>query len=590
MQPSISPAVLSSLLFLCASSCILDQMGTAASDGDSDTDTDLDGDADLDEDLDVEEDAEPDVEEDAEPDVEQDAEPDGDVAFGVVSVVEPVAYTCGWLLDPRPRDQKDVVISFEGLPSGESIQSVRLGSMDMEYCTVDPQEGCITNLVTSGNRGSVSLHPPAVSAEQELEVAVISETGSATWDGRFEYRVLDVELQIEPAANAGPSAVSALVTGRCGAAERMGFGCAIDGSDVAIALEAPHDGGTLRLVRAIDPPGRTSVMTTWHGDADHGVLAMGRIYARRSASSSYAADVASIGTGGLRVHRFSTTLDGFEALSEYSCASPPSPVAGIAGGDFNAGQTGEELVILSWGRTTGLKVHIHPTYQTTRNCDIRTSLAVEVPSTVPGEGAPVVVWPAVGHLDGDDDLDLAIGIQDVTGAPEVVVLWGNGAGRFSADTWVGHLTDGCGRPGQVLAEDIDRDGALDLLVGCWDTASVEVFLNAGDRTFEATEATLPTGLPSGAPLIALGHLDPDDILDIVAASFGGGDIAVRQGTGAVEGEDIWREPVVLPRQAVFIRAIAVSDLNGDHFDDIVIGGQGSTGGEVAVAWTVARPL
>jgi hypothetical protein len=464
--------------------------------------------------------------------------------------------------------------------------------MDMEYCTVDPQEGCITDLVTSGNRGSVSLHPPAVSGEQDLEVAVISDTGSATWDGRLSYRVLDVELQIESAATAGPSAVSALVAGRCGAAERMGFGCAIDGSDVAIALEAPHEEGPLRLVRATDPPGRASTMTLRHGDPTHGVLAMSRIFARRSSSSSYPADVASVGTGGLRIHRFSSALDGFETLSEYSCAAPPSPVAGIAGGDFNAGQTGEELVILSWGRTTGLKVHIHPTFQTTKNCDIRTSLAVEVPSTVPGEGAPVVVWPAVGHLDGDDDIDLAIGIQDVTGAPEVVVLWGNGAGRFSADMWVGHLTAGCGRPGQVLAEDIDRDGALDLLVGCWSTASIEVFLNAGDRTFEATDATLATGLPegSGAPLIALGHLDPDDILDLAAASYGGGDIAIRQGTGDTEDGDLWREPVALPHQAVFIRAIAVSDLNGDHFDDIVIGGQGSTGGEVAVAWTVARPL
>ena len=87
----------------------------------------------------------------------------------------------------------------------------------------------------------------------------------------------------------------------------------------------------------------------------------------------------------------------------------------------------------------------------------------------------VPVSIAVGYFNHDKKLDIAVAA--LLGNGEVFL--GNGDGTFQMST-----TYTTGQSNQVLAEDVNGDGPLDLIASDYDQpAALDVFLGRGDGTF-----------------------------------------------------------------------------------------------------------
>jgi hypothetical protein len=121
---------------------------------------------------------------------------------------------------------------------------------------------------------------------------------------------------------------------------------------------------------------------------------------------------------------------------------------------------------------------------------------------------------AVGDFDGDLDLDLAVG----GGCDEgLAILLNAGNGTFTAATT--YASDGS--PRSVAVGDLDGDLDLDLVVAHYYCSSnyVSAVLNNGDGTFGA-HVIYDVGVSPGYSSIVLGDLDGDLDLDLAAASRG----------------------------------------------------------------------
>jgi len=156
----------------------------------------------------------------------------------------------------------------------------------------------------------------------------------------------------------------------------------------------------------------------------------------------------------------------------------------------------------------------------------------------------------IGDLDGDGDLDLAMGkIRN-----SVPLLMNNGDGTFvesSIDAFGGRAIS----PG-----DLDRDGDLDLVVGGSGGGYFAVMLNNGDATFSVTVAVEPR---AGFSKMALADVDIDGDLDLVVTASAGIGVLLNDGGGAfgrfvayATGESTSR--------------LSVGDFDGDGDPDVAV--------------------
>ncbi len=113
---------------------------------------------------------------------------------------------------------------------------------------------------------------------------------------------------------------------------------------------------------------------------------------------------------------------------------------------------------------------------------------------------------------GDGDLDLAVANSgDLSGGDTVSVLLNSGDGTFAP-----HVLYGAGGfPSSVAVGDLDGDLDLDLAVANVASDAVSVLLNNGDGTFAAN---VLYGAGAGSCSVALGDLDFDLDLDLVVAN------------------------------------------------------------------------
>jgi len=190
---------------------------------------------------------------------------------------------------------------------------------------------------------------------------------------------------------------------------------------------------------------------------------------------------------------------------------------------------------------------------------------------------------AWGDMDGDGDLDLALGAEAPTNGPDPTVLLyrnsGGALGRDGANTGVGALAaGGFGKVLGVAWGDVDGDRDLDLAVAI-DGAPSQLYRNngAGQLTLD-TAAWAPAGADSTA--VAWADMDVDGDLDLVLANgnspsqlfrncaYPDPDVACRPGE-LLAYDRSWK-PV-----SADISSAAWGDVDGNGLPDLVLGSNGS---------------
>jgi len=161
----------------------------------------------------------------------------------------------------------------------------------------------------------------------------------------------------------------------------------------------------------------------------------------------------------------------------------------------------------------------------------------------------------VGDFNGDGSQDLVM--------PDRLFL-GNGNGTFRPAL----NFPGVDAPSAIAVGFLNGDGFLDLAVVSRSASSISVLLGNGDGTFRA-----PSSFNTGAPVrfsekrsVALGDLNRDGSLDVVATNASAGSISVLLGNG----DGTFRAPLLFDtgRDPV---SVAVGDFNGDQFLDLAVG-------------------
>ncbi len=131
-------------------------------------------------------------------------------------------------------------------------------------------------------------------------------------------------------------------------------------------------------------------------------------------------------------------------------------------------------------------------------------------------------YAAVGDLNGDGKVDLAVTMQDVTGATQgIAVALGNGDGTFQTPTLLpttleNTLFAGPPLPGYVRMADMDLDGHLDLVYTNALQGTVGIMYGVGNGTFYDP---IDFAADRWAWDFALADVNGDGNLDVVASGF-----------------------------------------------------------------------
>ncbi|MCA8977893.1 MAG: VCBS repeat-containing protein, partial [Planctomycetes bacterium] len=188
---------------------------------------------------------------------------------------------------------------------------------------------------------------------------------------------------------------------------------------------------------------------------------------------------------------------------------------------------------------------------------------------------PVLSGPvpsvAFGDVDGDLDLDLVVGIY----YQQSRLLLNNGSGTF-VDATATNMPGGIDLSYAVALGDVDGDGDLDLVVGnyYYGGAQNRLLLNNGSGAFtDVTGSNMP-GVLDPTFAIALGDVDGDGDLDLVAGNYYyyGSRNRLLLNNGGGTFSDVTAAAMPPVEDATY--AVALTDVDGDGDPDLVVGNGG----------------
>jgi hypothetical protein len=248
----------------------------------------------------------------------------------------------------------------------------------------------------------------------------------------------------------------------------------------------------------------------------------------------------------------------------FSALAPTSPelesnTLGVVSGDFNSDGKADLLVIGQDANDGSVVSFLAGNGDGT----FQSAMLSSVPDAYL-DGSAVV-----GDFNGDGKLDIALGTE-VQSPHSVAVLLGTGDGTFDP-VYLDVPDPGAGEeaPGFAIASaDLNGDGLSDLIV--LTNLGVSVFLGQANGGFNPVPVG-PFGEQEsvGVATLAVGDLNGDGKPDVAIDDPSGVELLFGQGDGTFSA------PVALPipaqLQATYeLGAIAISDLNGDGDNDIVL--------------------
>jgi cysteine-rich repeat protein len=168
-----------------------------------------------------------------------------------------------------------------------------------------------------------------------------------------------------------------------------------------------------------------------------------------------------------------------------------------------------------------------------------------------------------GDFNGDSVPDL-IALTKNNG-DNFLVLLGDGAGSFTVQA-----PQAAGEAGELLIEDFNSDGLLDLSLGRPFAGNVSILEGNGAGSFSESQ-TLSV---FGPVALAAGDLNSDGLLDIgVASDF---DLISSHLGGVLSGAKGFEVSPLLPASGGNLRGLALSDLNKDGAIDAVLTDQSNS--------------
>ncbi len=171
----------------------------------------------------------------------------------------------------------------------------------------------------------------------------------------------------------------------------------------------------------------------------------------------------------------------------------------------------------------------------------------------------------VADFDGDGDLDIACAAFTTN---KVYWLRNDGGFAFTAID----IATGMTGAARILVHDFDGDGDTDVVAAMQTAGAIRLFRNNGTGTF-ANELLLTTSTPRS---IKLSDVNQDGLQDVLYAGTGGAGYLRNTGTALLQ-------------QSIYtyngIRGLAVADLTGDGYNDIIVADYG----EDRISWSGQNP-